>query len=121
MKIERILYNMDRAKREYEFWCKAKEVYDRCAAQDLGDYPDLLFRAYMQTGTTAGVAQIMNERGLRKITGKKFLPRNVGTLIRNTDIEDVELMHVARALLCGGGVSPEELDEMIQNDYPELR
>ncbi len=66
----------------------------------LGDFPLSAYRAYMTAGSTADAAKLLNEAGQRCGT-RRFSSNDISHTIDHVEIEDTELMEVARFLLRG--------------------
>lgn len=101
MRIEEIEKKLKKAEHEYAVWRKAVSVYERCKAEPIGEFPESAYRAYIVTGSVTDAAQALNNAGQRNGT-KKFISNDISETISGVDIEDTDIVEVARFLLSGG-------------------
>ena len=101
MRIEKIEQYLKKAEREYTAWRKAVSVYERCKAEPIGQFPESAFRAYIVTGSVEDAARALNNAGQRNGT-KKFISNDISNTISNVEIEDTDIVEIARFLLGGG-------------------
>lgn len=101
MKIEKIRAKLEKAERECGDLRKAVEVYEQCKNEPLGEFPESAFRAYVVTGTVADAAKELNDAGQRNGT-RRFQSNDISETITTVDLENTDLMLVARFLLNEG-------------------
>lgn len=103
MKIEKIEAKLAKAEQAYNDWRKAVEVYERCKTEPLGQFPESAFRAYILTGTVAEAAKALND-GEQRNGKKAFQSNDISDTITTVNLEDTDLMLVARFLLNEGRI-----------------
>ena len=103
MRIEKIEAKLAKAEQAYNDWRKVVEVYERCKTEPIGQFPESAFRAYILTGTVAEAAKALNNAGQRN--GKRvFQSNDINNTITTVNLEDTDLMLVARFLLNEGRI-----------------
>ncbi len=100
MQIDRIRKELTKAERACATWRKVVSVCERCQETPLGNFPGSAYRAYLTAGSTTDAAKVLNEAGQRRGT-RKFSSNDISHTIDHVEIEDTELMEVARFLLRG--------------------
>lgn len=108
MKIEKIRAKLEKAERECEDLRKAIAVYERCKDEPLGEFPESAFRAYIITGAVDDAAKALNDAGQRNGT-RKFQSNDISGAITSVDLENKDLMLVARFLLRDGRIFMDKL------------
>lgn len=92
---------LEKLQHEREAWLTAIAVYERCKIEPIGEFPESAYRSYIIAGTVADAAYMLNSSNQRNGT-KKFTPNDISATIDSIDIEDTEVMNVARFLLSNG-------------------
>lgn len=92
---------LEKLQRERTAWLTAISVYERCKTEPIGEFPESAYRAYIISGTVADAAYMLNNGNQRNGT-RKFIPNDISETIDNIDIDDAEIMNVARFLLSNG-------------------
>ncbi len=101
IRIEKIKKDLAKLEKQRDELLRAIAVYERCKDEPIGEYPESAYRAYIITGAVADAAKALNDAG-QKNGRKKFESNDISRTIDNVEIDDEELMAVARYLLRNG-------------------
>ncbi len=101
MRIEKVRSELAQIERKRTAFLRAIAVYERCEAEPLGEFPESAYRAYIITGAVEDAAKMLNDAGQRN-GNRKFQSNDISAIIDSAEIEDKELMYVAKFLLSGG-------------------
>lgn len=99
--ISRIDVKIEKLRLERSAWLKAISIYEQCKMEPIGEYPESAYRAYIITGTVADAAHMLNSAGQRN-GAKRFAANDISNAIDNVDIDNADLMNVAKFLLSNG-------------------